>query len=147
MDASEALEQLQLPTELSILTISQPILHPSSEVKRISTGSTSSEQENRTPSALQADLVHYQELFSKLRFSYVEQVTKERFLRAVTAEAPEFVDGVENVELEEKLREDKAGLKEKKAEVKAMIGELEEQGRHLAERMFPLAASCTVRRA
>lgn len=142
MDASEALERLQTPNELSILTISQPIINPGGASKRTSTGSTSSEQENRTPSALQADLVHYQELFSKLRFSYVEQVTKERFLRAVTAEVPEFVDGRENVELEEKLREDKAALKEKKVEVRAMIGELEEQGRHLAEsKRFPYSTN------
>lgn len=95
MDPQDALEQLQQPTELYILNISQPILDPTSSEKR---SSNASDQE-RTPSALRADLEHYRELFSKLRFSYVEQVTKERFLRAVTAEQPEFVDVGENQEL------------------------------------------------
>jgi len=141
MDPQAALDELQSPTPLSILTISHPILaslDPSNhDRKRFSDDSNTSDQEARTPSAIQADLVHYQELFAKLRFSYVEQVTKERFLRAVTAETPEFVDGTENAELEAKLREDKAGLKEKKVEVRGMIGDLEEQGRSLAQRRFP----------
>jgi hypothetical protein len=126
----EALEQLQQPTELYILNISQPILNPEASAKR---SSNASDQE-RTPSALQADLEHYRELFSKLRFSYVEQVTKERFLRAVTAEQPEFVDGDENRELGEKLAADKAALKARKEEVRGIIGDLEEQGRVLAKR-------------
>jgi hypothetical protein len=130
MDAQNALEQLQQPAELYILNISQPILNPEAPAKR---SSNASDQE-RTPSALQADLEHYRELFSKLRFSYVEQVTKERFLRAVTAEQPEFVDGDENRELGEKLAADKAALKARKEEVRGIIGDLEEQGRVLARR-------------
>lgn len=130
MDPQEALEQLQQPTELYILNISQPILNPTASSKR---SSNASDQE-RTPSALRADLEHYRELFSKLRFSYVEQVTKERFLRAVTAEQPEFVDGDENRELGEKLAADKAALKARKEEVRGIIGDLEEQGRVLAKR-------------
>lgn len=130
MDPQHALEQLQQPTELYILNISQPILNPEASAKR---SSNASDQE-RTPSALQADLEHYRELFSKLRFSYVEQVTKERFLRAVTAEQPEFVDGDENRELGEKLAADKAALKARKEEVRGIIGDLEEQGRVLAKR-------------
>jgi len=130
MDPQDALEQLQQPTELYILNISQPILNPEAPAKR---SSNASDQE-RTPSALQADLEHYRELFSKLRFSYVEQVTKERFLRAVTAEQPEFVDGDENRELGEKLAADKAALKARKEEVRGIIGDLEEQGRVLARR-------------
>jgi hypothetical protein len=130
MDPQDALEQLQQPTELYILNISQPILNPEAPAKR---SSNASDQE-RTPSALQADLEHYRELFSKLRFSYVEQVTKERFLRAVTAEQPEFVDGDENRELGEKLAADKVALKARKEEVRGIIGDLEEQGRVLARR-------------
>lgn len=130
MDAQQALQQLQQPAELSILSISQPILDPAASAKR---SSNASDQE-RTPSALQADLEHYRELFSKLRFSYVEQVTKERFLRAITAEEPEFVEGEENRELGAKLAEDKAALKAKKEEVRGIIGDLEEQGMVLARR-------------
>lgn len=86
------------------------------------------------PSALTADLAHYRDLFSKLRFSYLEQVTKERFLRAIAADPPEFADASENAALERKIGEDKAVLKGKKEEVRGMCGELEEQGRMLAGR-------------
>jgi hypothetical protein len=51
MDSQEALEQLQQPTELYILNISQPILNPEASAKR---SSNASDQE-RTPSALQAE--------------------------------------------------------------------------------------------
>lgn len=88
------------------------------------------------PAALTADLSHYRDLFSKLRFSYLEQVTKERFLRAVVADPPEFADAAENVELERKIGEDKKVLKGKKEEVKGICEELEEQGRMLAQREF-----------
>lgn len=143
MDPQEALEQLQQPTELYILNISQPILNPTESAKR---SSNASDQE-RTPSALRADLEHYRELFSKLRFSYVEQVTKERFLRAVTAEQPEFVDGDENRELGEKLAADKAALKARKEEVRGIIGDLEEQGKVLAKRKSTMFFATTSRRA
>nr|OQO25537.1 hypothetical protein B0A51_06575 [Rachicladosporium sp. CCFEE 5018] len=125
MDVDTALSRLQAPSRLSILTLSQPLLEPPTPNKR---ASDVSENPDRTPSALQADLVHYQELFAKLRFSYVEQVTKERFLRAVTASPPKFVNGAQNAELEAELKDMKAGLKDKKAEVRAIIGELEEKG-------------------
>jgi hypothetical protein len=84
------------------------------------------------PAALTADLAHYRDHFSKLRFSYLEQVTKERFLRAIVADPPEFADASENAALEGKIAEDKAVLKGKKEEVQGMCGELEEQGRMLA---------------
>ncbi|KAK6431435.1 hypothetical protein LTR95_012403 [Oleoguttula sp. CCFEE 5521] len=131
MDVETALSRLQAPSQLSILTLSHPLLEPPTANKR---ASEISENPDRTPSALQADLVHYQELFAKLRFSYVEQVTKERFLRAVTALPPEFVNGAQNAELEAELKEMKAGLKDKKAEVKAIVGELEEKGTELVAR-------------
>lgn len=61
-------------------------------------------------------------------------MTKERFLRAITAEQPEFVDPAQNGELEETLKVQKAQLKEKKVEVRELVRELEEQGRSLAAR-------------
>ncbi|OQO03251.1 hypothetical protein B0A48_11507 [Cryoendolithus antarcticus] len=131
MDVDTALSRLQAPSQLSILTLSHPLLEPRTPNKR---ASDVSENPDRTPSALQADHVHYQELFAKLRFSYVEQVTKERFLRAVIASPPEFVKGAQNAELEAELKDMKAGLKDKKAEVRAIIGELEETGRELVAR-------------
>ena len=121
-------------SSLSILTLSDPYLATANNTstQRTSNASSTDGRDNASPAILAADLTHYQELFSKLRFSYVEQVTKERFLRAVTAEQPEFVDPSENAALEEKLKVEKAALKEKKMEVREMVGDLEEQGRMLA---------------
>ncbi|KAK5112435.1 hypothetical protein LTR85_011544 [Meristemomyces frigidus] len=136
MDPQTALIELQAPESLTILSLSHHILDPDSlsERNRTSNASDSSAQTTPTPALLSADLAHYRDLFSKLRFSYVEQVTKERFLRAITSDPPEFVDGVENGQLEEKLRIDKATLKERKEEVRTLVQELEEQGRQLAHR-------------
>lgn len=86
------------------------------------------------PSLLAADLTHYRDLFSKLRFSYVESVTKERFLRALTSSPPEFASHGDNAALEEELKIAKAGLKEKKVEVEGLIGELEKESRTLVAR-------------
>ncbi|GMG04071.1 unnamed protein product [Aspergillus oryzae] len=72
------------------------------------------------------------ELFSKLRFSYVEQVTKEKFLRAIVGDPPLVVGHNENVELETQLAEVKAELKASKEEVRMMIEEMEKTGRDLA---------------
>ena len=138
MDPQLALADLQAPKELSILNLSEPFLNSAANdtntYNRSSNASSASGRENPTPAILSADLAHYQELFSKLRFSYVEQVTKERFLRAITAEQPEFVDPSENAELDERLKEEKASLKERKQEVREIVSELEEQGRQLAAR-------------
>ncbi|KAK5164365.1 uncharacterized protein LTR77_010061 [Saxophila tyrrhenica] len=135
MDPQTALNELQQHRDLSILTVSAPYLTPDPALpQRPSADSTTSDRDNTSPSLLAADLTHYRDLFSKLRFSYVEQVTKERFLRAITAQEPDFVDASENAELEEKLRGEKAGLKEKKEEVRALVGELEGEGRRLAGR-------------
>lgn len=135
MDHHTALTRLQEPAlhDLSILSISEPILNVASQTTRSpSKRYSNADKISQTPASLAADLVHYQELFSKLRFSYVEQVTKERFLRAVTAEQPDFVTAGENAELEERLRGDKSALKQKKQEVREIISALEEQGRQLA---------------
>lgn len=139
MDSQSALAELQATRDLSILTLSLPFVDTlnadgSFQPKRDSNASSPDGREGATPLVLAADLTHYQELFSKLRFSYVEQVTKERFLRAITAEQPDFVDPNENVELENKLKIDKASLKERKEEVRELVRELEEQARSLASR-------------
>ncbi|KAH9827277.1 hypothetical protein Tdes44962_MAKER09765 [Teratosphaeria destructans] len=120
---------------LSILHLAQPLLTPTSPTTTNRDSSSSSSSTTiTTPSLLAADLTHYKDLFTKLRFSYVEQVTKERFLRAITASPPDFVDARQNAELELKLAEDKKALKVRKEEVAGLIRELEAQGRSLAER-------------
>ena len=139
MDAQAAVEQIQQPQDLTILALSAPILsslraNASSPNKRSSNASSTDGQQNATPAALLADLNHYRDLFTKLRFSYTEQVTKERFLRSLTASPPEFVDASENAELQERLDGEKATLKQKKTEVRETIADIEEQSRHLARR-------------
>ena len=55
------------------------------------------------------------------------------------------MDANENAEVEEVLKEQKAGLKEKKGEVRELVRELEAQGRSLAGReycVFSLMGRC-----
>lgn len=75
-----------------------------------------------------------QELFSKLRFSYVEQVTKEKFLRSITDNPPHLVEATENDEKEKEILALKSDLKERKLEVAEILGQLQEKGRELALR-------------
>lgn len=148
-------EQGDLKTQLSIIRISEPISENSdskpSPSKRRSDVSVS-DWNDPTPAALEDDLTHYkvryshiallrmfnltlwprQELFSKLRFSYLEQVTKEKFLRAIVGDPPLVVGHNENVELEGQLAEVKAELKARKEEARLMIEEMEKMGRDLA---------------
>ena len=76
----------------------------------------------------------FRSLFSKLRFSYLEQVTKEKFIRAIVGEPQFIVQHGENIELEEQLAEVKASLKAKKNDVAGMVAELERQGRELSQK-------------
>jgi DNA repair exonuclease SbcCD ATPase subunit len=75
-----------------------------------------------------------QELFSKLRFSYLEQVTKEKFIRAIVGDPPLVVEHQENVELESSLAVSKASLKAQKTEVAELVAELETRGRELCRK-------------
>ncbi|KAJ5820362.1 hypothetical protein N7474_005953 [Penicillium riverlandense] len=144
--SSEALEVLRsleqeqgdLKKHLAIIRISEPISaegveSSTSPAKRGSDVSVSN-LNDPTPASLEADLTHYKELFSKLRFSYLEQVTKEKFLRAIVGDPPVVVGHNENVELETQLAEVKAELKASKEEASAMIAEMEKMGRDLASR-------------
>jgi len=82
-----ALEDLQSKHEISIIKISEPISSALPQDGDNSNARTSdvsnSSLDTPTPASLEADLAHYKELFAKLRFSYVEQVTKEKFIRAI----------------------------------------------------------------
>ncbi|KAI4165209.1 MAG: hypothetical protein LQ342_001077 [Letrouitia transgressa] len=131
---SEILQNIKdlQPESLSIIRISEPVSasHPS---KR-SSDASSDVFESPSPASLEADLTHYKDLFSKLRFSYLEQVTKEKFLRAIVGDPPLIVEAVENTELEAQLAEVKAILKEQKDTVAALVKELERRGRDLSRR-------------
>jgi len=141
---------------LSIIKLSEPLLliaenEGHHEAGRMSDASSTTLQADiPTPASLQADLTHYkvcsthlliwkhtdlqQELFTKLRFSYVEQVTKERFLRAVVGDPPLYVSASQNSALESQLLSVKATLKAQKTEVSELIAELERQGRALSQK-------------
>ncbi|ROT37654.1 hypothetical protein SODALDRAFT_334773 [Sodiomyces alkalinus F11] len=131
----ETLEDMDRNHEFSIIKLSEPIsntYNPDSR-QRISDASNAS-MDTPTPASLDADLQHYKELFSKLRFSYVEQVTKEKFIRAIVGDPPLIVTPQENLDLEKKNQAAKAQLKALKLEVADMVAALEKEGRELSQR-------------
>ncbi|RPB01462.1 hypothetical protein L873DRAFT_1803678 [Choiromyces venosus 120613-1] len=120
--------------DLRILHLSESITAAFPDATtRSSDASDSLSSNTPTPAALQADLSHYKELFSKLRFSYLEQVTKEKFLRAITEDAPLVVEAGENEELEEGLLVAKGELRKSKREVEGILAELEGLSRRLVD--------------
>ncbi|KAK4649608.1 uncharacterized protein QC761_120480 [Podospora bellae-mahoneyi] len=125
---------------ITIIRLSAPILSSASSSESPSAARTSDISNTSlppsgpTPSSLEADLLHYKELFSKLRFSYVEQVTKEKFIRAIVGDPPLIVTPQENAELEDSNKVAKAELKALKNEVADMVKDLEARGRELAKR-------------
>ena len=126
---------------LTILSLADPIitaaahatLSPSKRKSNVS-DSANSDLENPTPASLLSDLTHYKELFSKLRFSYLEQVTKEKYLRSIVGDPPLLVSHAQNAALEEKLSAVKAELKAKKDDVARLVEEMDEMARGLAAR-------------
>jgi hypothetical protein len=108
-------------SSLTILTLAEPLLaaHDSAD--------------SLTRASLDAELEHYKDLFSKLRFSYVEQVTKENFLKAIVADPPQLVDAAENALLEEHLAQAKAALKANKERSNQKVQELQELASRLAQ--------------
>ncbi|MCJ1230483.1 hypothetical protein MMC12_007157 [Toensbergia leucococca] len=131
--------------DLSIIRLSEPISasNPASTPAKRSSDVSTSAFDNPTPASLEADLSHYKELFSKLRFSYLEQVTKEKFLRAIVGEPPLIVEPQENAELEAQLAEVKGVLKAQKENVAALVVELEARGRELSRRYETISLSTT----
>ena len=125
---------------ITIIKISEPISSALTTTENTAAAAvrtsdvSNSSLDNPTPASLEADLLHYRELFAKLRFSYVEQVTKEKFIRAIVGDPPLIVTPQENADLEERNVLAKAALKALKTEVVDMISELEVRGRALASR-------------
>ena len=137
----------------------------STDNKRSSAVSDDSEQNGDThPAALEADLAHYkvlpfhpptmplplppksitkfllllQELFTKLRFSYVEQSTKEKYLRAITSDPPLLVTPQENTLLETQILALKSALQAQKQEIRDLLAQLAERGKTLSTRYAAL---------
>ncbi|KAI1278984.1 hypothetical protein F5Y07DRAFT_59792 [Xylaria sp. FL0933] len=131
------LQALVANQEITILKLSEPI---STEIAQLQEQSqrtsdiSNASLDATTPASLEADLTHYRELFAKLRFSYVEQVTKEKFIRAIVGDPPLIVSSQENVELEKQNLEAKATLKALKTEVADMVTELEKKARDLSKK-------------
>ncbi|PBP28419.1 hypothetical protein BUE80_DR000561 [Diplocarpon rosae] len=120
---------------LSIIKLSEPVSGQLKQKAGERTSDVSADVfDNPTPASLQADLAHYKELFSKLRFSYLEQVTKEKFIRAIVGDPPLVVEHQENVELEASLAISKAALKSQKTDVADLVAELEKRGRELCQK-------------
>lgn len=131
----EALTRHQAQNKISIIKLSEPITSNTSQEPRQRTSDASnSALEGPTPSSLEADLAHYSELFSKLRFSYVEQVTKEKFIRSIVGDPPLTVSMQNNLDLEKKNLEAKAELKELKLVVANMVQDLERRARDLTQK-------------
>lgn len=79
---------------------------------------------------------HKQDLFTKLRFQYVEQVTKEKFLNAIIGDEPLNISAAQNAQLDADVAAMKASLKAQKQQVEALVAELEQRGRELAQRHY-----------
>ncbi|ATY59880.1 hypothetical protein CCM_03381 [Cordyceps militaris CM01] len=131
-DVLKALTRHQAHHEISIIKLSEPITNYAAHEPR-QRNSDASSLEGPTPAGLEADLAHYSELFSKLRFSYVEQVTKEKFIRAIVGDPPLIVSMRENLALEKQNLEAKAELKNLKQEVASMVEDLERKARELCQ--------------
>ncbi|KAM3498590.1 hypothetical protein MY10362_008099 [Beauveria mimosiformis] len=134
-DVLMALTRHRAQQEISIIKLIQPITnYEAHEPRQRSSDVSNSYLEGPTPASLEADLAHYSELFSKLRFSYVEQVTKEKFIRAIVGDPPLIVSMRENIELEKHNMEAKAELKNLKLDVASMIVGLEGKARELSQK-------------
>ena len=135
-DIVRQVERLLDGHELAIVTISEPISSANTiDANNLRTSDVSSSSlDSSTPANLQADLDHYKELFAKLRFSYVEQVTKEKFIRAIVGDPPLIVTPQENTDLENHNALAKAKLRTLKQEVADMVAGLGTRGRELSRR-------------
>lgn len=113
---------------LKILGYSETLLQPESQ-------SQPSDTDRSTPASLLADLTHYRDLFSKLRFSFSEQITKEKYIRCIVGQdPPNAPTAEENAALEAQVSAMKADLKSKKRANEALIAEMEELAREIARR-------------
>ncbi|KAM0439734.1 hypothetical protein ACHAPT_000828 [Fusarium lateritium] len=131
----EVLDEIRSTHEISIIKLSEPISSSTPQDARQRTSDASNSAfDAPTPASLTADLAHYKELFAKLRFSYVQQVTKEKFIRAIVGDPPMIVTMEENLELEKENAGAKKQLKELKTEVADMVTDLERRGIELSKK-------------
>jgi NAD-specific glutamate dehydrogenase len=129
--ASQA--QAQSQSDVNLLTSNaQPQPRPSDASSSHNASELEGGGGQLTPSSLSADLAHYKDLFAKLRFSYLEQVTKEKYLRSIVGDPPLVVTHDDNLELEARLAVMKQELKAKKEGVEVLVRDMEAQAQDLA---------------
>ncbi|EEB08188.2 Bfr1 binding protein [Schizosaccharomyces japonicus yFS275] len=88
------------------------------------------------------ELRYYKELFSKLKVSYIEQETKERYLRCLLDNPPILVEPDENAQLDRLNAQQKSKLKEKKRAVEQLIDHIETGCTNLSNEYLTLTDSC-----
>lgn len=163
-EAREILKQIneqRAAAPLSIVKAAEPLINSQPDAQPTTTQTQSQAHLNRsnerqsnassieseqnasklTPAALSVDLTHYKDLFSKLRFSYLEQVTKEKYLKNTLGAPPVFATVEDNAALEEKLSIMKSELQSKKRAADTLVSEIEELAREVAERYETVNAS------
>lgn len=125
---AELVDQIQSQRQnepLKILGYAESLIQPEQ----------SSDTERSTPASLIADLTHYRDLFAKLRFSFSEQITKEKYIRCIVGQDPPNAPTTEeNAALEAQVSSMKADLKNKKLANEALIAEMEDLAREIARK-------------
>lgn len=92
------------------------------------------------PATLELELGHYKELFSQQRFSYLEQVTKEKFLRSITDDHSldtRIPTPADNERLEAHVRAAKDQLRRVKRDVAEILDEIVALARRLSPGPLP----------
>ncbi|CCE88995.1 Piso0_001790 [Millerozyma farinosa CBS 7064] len=85
----------------------------------------------RNPGCVGDEINSRKELFSKLKFQYLEQVTKEKFLRAILETPPVYIEKGDIDAIQEKNDSAKAALKEVKNNVQKKMAEIDEVTREV----------------
>lgn len=79
------------------------------------------------PLAVNEEIIFKKEEFAKLKFQYLEQETREKFLRAILSSPPLFVEQKDVDEYEVQNRARKAELKELKVSMSATVQKIQEK--------------------
>lgn len=131
----ELFEQI-LKHRLTIDELTEALSVPSDTSSR--TSDVSDTLANANPASLKANLDNYKKFFTKLRFSYVEQMMKERFLAMITEDPPVVVDAKQNYELVEKLKVAKGELQQRKRKTEELLAQLEALSKQIAPGMLAI---------
>ncbi|CAO77638.2 Kinetochore protein Sos7 [Schizosaccharomyces pombe] len=105
-------------------------------------GSTNLKYEDQISRSSEHELQQYRELFTRLKFSYIEQGTKERYLRAILDDPPMLVEAEDNEKLETTNSSLKGRLKSEKREVDLLTEELKTTSRELSSNYESVMEEC-----